>query len=93
MSFNGRAGLNLIKLEGRLSRTRTLTVGSYQLTVEATDFRRYTLPRADSDLQVAKHQRACVPIAARSGTAAPGRGILQRRSDHRCYDWLDDGLR
>ena len=37
LSFTGHAGLNRIKFDGRLSRTQTLTVGSYRLTVDATD--------------------------------------------------------
>ena len=37
LSFTGHAGLNRIKFDGRLSRTQTLTVGNYRLTVDATD--------------------------------------------------------
>ncbi len=37
LSVNGRAGVTHIRFQGRLSRTRRLTVGTYLLTVAATD--------------------------------------------------------
>ncbi len=37
LSVNGPAGVTAIRFQGRLSRTRRLTVGSYVLTVGATD--------------------------------------------------------
>jgi hypothetical protein len=37
LGWGGRAGLNRVSFEGRLSRTKKLTIGSYRLSVDATD--------------------------------------------------------
>ncbi len=37
LGWGGHAGLNRVSFEGRLSRTKKLTIGSYRLTVDATD--------------------------------------------------------
>ena len=37
ISFNGRAGTNRVAFQGRISRSKKLNVGSYRLTVDATD--------------------------------------------------------